>query len=232
VSGRSPAEWAGAARGGDVHAALASPMRQRLLELLRARDTPTDVHQLAQSVGLHVTTVRFHLEVLRRAGLVVRRPQPQPRTGRPRTLYAPVSAKADQMATGYQGLAALLATHLSDTAEGRAARAEEAGLAWAEQLVPAAPQTELTVSDAARHMSGLFAEVGFDPELTTVSTGWQITLRACPFRAVARQHPEVVCGVHAALLRGSLDRLGVSTTSRLVPFVEPELCLAQLAPQR
>jgi predicted ArsR family transcriptional regulator len=221
----------GAARSGDVHAALASPVRQRLLELLRASGTPTDAHQLAQTVGLHVTTVRFHLEVLRRAGLLVRSPQPQPRVGRPRTVYAPVSAEADDTATGYQGLAGLLATHLSDTAEGRAARAEQAGLAWAEQLVPTALQSEPTVADAARQMNELFAEIGFDPELTTVSGGWQIALRACPFRAVARAQPEVVCSVHAGLLRGSLDRLGVSATSRLVPFVQPELCFAQLAPR-
>ena len=220
----------GAARSGDVHAALASPVRQRLLELLRASGTPTDAHQLAQTIGLHVTTVRFHLEVLRRAGLLVRGPQPQPRVGRPRTVYAPVSAEADDTNTGYQGLAALLATHLSDTAEGRAARAEQAGLAWAEQLVQT-PQSEPTVADAARQMNELFAEIGFDPELTSVSGGWQIALRACPFRAVARAQPEVVCSVHAGLLRGSLDRFGVSTTSRLMPFVQPELCLAQLAPR-
>ena len=57
-----------ASRSGDVHAALASPVRQQLLDLLRVSGTPTDAHQLAQNIGLHVTTVRFHLEVLRRAG--------------------------------------------------------------------------------------------------------------------------------------------------------------------
>lgn len=219
-----------AAASGDVHAALAAPTRRRLLELLRAGDTPRDAHDLARAVGLHLTTVRFHLEVLRRAGLLVRRPHPQAGVGRPRTAYAPVSRGSADSAAAYEGLAGLLAAHLSDTTEGRAARAEQAGLAWAEHLVPAVTGAGRSVDEAARQVSGLFAEIGFDPELTAVGDSRQITLHACPFRAVAREHPEVVCSVHLGLLRGSLARLGVSTASRLLPFVEPELCVAQLAP--
>jgi len=210
-----------------VHGALASSTRRRLLELLRADDIPRDAHDLARAIGLHLTTVRFHLEVLREAGLVVRRSHPQVGVGRPRTAYAPVSRGA---ADSYQGLAGLLAAHLSDTTEGRAARAEQAGLAWAEYLVSAVTGAGRSVDEAARQVSGLFAEIGFDPELTAIGADWQIALHACPFRAVARAYPEVVCSVHLGLLRGSLSRLGVSTASRLMPFVEPELCVAQLAP--
>jgi predicted ArsR family transcriptional regulator len=210
-----------------VHAALASSTRRRLLELLRADGIPRDAHELARAIGLHLTTVRFHLEVLREAGLVVRRSHPQVGVGRPRTAYAPVSRGT---ADSYQGLAGLLAAHLSDTTEGRAARAEQAGLAWAEYLVSAVTGAGRSVDEAARQVSGLFAEIGFDPELTAIGADWQIALHACPFRAVARAYPEVVCSVHLGLLRGSLTRLGVSTASRLTPFVESELCVAQLAP--
>ncbi len=220
-----------AAGGADVHAALASPVRRRLLELLRARDTPGDAHDLAQVVGLHLTTVRFHLEVLHRAGLLVRRPHPQAGVGRSRTVYLPVSHGGTTPAADYQGLAGLLAAHLSETNEGRVARAEQAGVAWAEHLVPAVIDAERTVGEAAQQMSGLFAEMGFDPELTAVGEDRRIALRACPFRAVAREHPEVVCSVHLGLLRGSLARLGVRTASRLRPFVGPELCIAELAPE-
>jgi len=51
------------------------------------------------------------------------------------------------------------------------------------------------------------------------------------FRAAARTNPEVVCSVHLGLLRGTLSRLGAPPTAAgLVPFVQPELCLAQLTP--
>jgi predicted ArsR family transcriptional regulator len=224
-------------RIGDVHSALASPTRRRLLELLSAGGRARDAHDLAAEVGLHLTTVRFHLEVLRRAGLLARRQSPQPGAGRPRTAYypaaRPAAAVAEEGAIGgaaaYQQLASLLAAHLADTAEGRTARSEQAGMAWSECLVPAAGGS--AVGEAARAVSGLFEELGFAPELTAVAGEWEIGLHACPFRAVARQHPEVVCALHRGLLRGSLARFGAATVSRLLPFVEPELCVARVAPE-
>jgi len=40
----------------------------------------------------------------------------------------------------------------------------------------------------------------------------------------------VVCSVHLGLLRGTLDRLGTpATAARLLPFIESDLCLAQLS---
>ena len=41
----------------------------------------------------------------------------------------------------------------------------------------------------------------------------------------------MVCSVHLGLPRGTVERLGRPHAAlRLLPFVEPELCLAQLAP--
>ncbi len=212
---------------GGIHAALASPTRRRLLELLHADSAPRDVHDLGEAVGLHPSTVRFHLEILRRAGLVIRQTYPQAGVGRPRTAYA--ATGRDSTATAYEDLASQLAANLADTNEGRAVRAEQIGLDWAQQLVPSRAGTRETMDETARRVSGLFDRIGFEPELSTVGESRQIALRACPFRAVARQHPEVVCSMHLGLLRGSLDRLGARAEGRLLPFVQPELCLAQLS---
>jgi predicted ArsR family transcriptional regulator len=228
-------------RMGDLHSALASPTRRRLLELLSAGGRARDAHDLAAEVGLHLTTVRFHLEVLRRAGLLARRQSPRAGAGRPRAAYYPVSRPGGDGGrdggAAYEQLASLLAAHLADTAEARTARSQQAGVAWAERLVPAAaravPRSAVgpDAEEAARAVSGLFDDLGFDPELTAVAGEWQIGLHACPFRTVARQHPEVVCALHLGLLRGSLARLGAATVSRLLPFVEPELCVAAVAPE-
>ena len=76
--------------------------------------------------------------------------------------------------------------------------------------------------------------MNFDPELADPAPGTgerEIRLRACPYRDVAREHPEVVCAIHLGLLQGVLTQLGNrSTTVRLVPFVKPHLCLAYLTP--
>ena len=103
---------------------------------------------------------------------------------------------------------------------------------WAAELTAEAGQPpQVSAQDAARTVTGLFADMGFDPELVDDEAHRQIRLHACPFRDAARANPEVVCSVHLGLLRGTLTRLGAPpTTARLLPFVEPELCLAQLTP--
>ena len=209
-------------------AALASQQRRRLLELLGAAEAPTDAHELAAATGLHVTTVRHHLDVLRRVGLVDSSSQRRASAGRPRTVYAAV---ANREPGGYPTLTRLLATQLADSPEERAARAEKAGLAWAAELMADADRSPaVDVEEAARVVTGMFGDLGFDPELAGDRKGRQIRLRACPFRSAARANPEVVCSVHLGLLRGTLDRLGPPETAvRLLPFVEPDLCLAQLS---
>ena len=212
-----------------THQVLASRPRRRLLELLRAGDEPRDAQQLAAAAGLHVSTVRFHLDLLRRAGLIDSRPQPRATPGRPRTVYTAVNHAE---AGGYPALTRLLAADLADTAEARAVRAEQAGMAWAAQLIAETdPATGVDAEQAARTVTGMFAGLGFEPELVGDQARRQIRLHACPFRDAARANPEVICSVHLGLLHGTLTRLGAPpTTAQLLPFVEPELCLAQLTP--
>jgi predicted ArsR family transcriptional regulator len=219
---------------GDVYAAQASPSRRRLLSLLREAGAQ-DAHQLAAAVGLHVSTVRFHLQILERAGLVHGRPRPRGGSGRPRTVYAPVPREPDRRPSAYEQVAGLLAAHLDDTAAGRTARAERAGGAWAARLTPSVPPPDAgpatSLDTAAHRVNDVFADLGFDPDLTTTGDRRRIALRACPLRAVAREHPEVVCAMHLGLLRGALTRVGAPPTAvELLPFVEPELCVAHLAP--
>ena len=211
---------------GGVHAALASPTRRRLLELLVSDTTNRDVHELGEAVGLHPSTVRFHLETLRRAGLVVRQSHPQDGLGRPRTAYA--AAEAKPISGAYESLAGLLAAGLADTPDQRSLRAVQIGEQWARQLVGVPAKAAAAVEEVAAQVSSLFERLGFAPEPRSSGRGRQIALHACPFRAVARDHPEVVCAVHLGLLQGTLTRLGASTTPRLVPFVEPELCMVHL----
>jgi predicted ArsR family transcriptional regulator len=224
----------GAPGAGEPHAALASPSRTRLLALLRTSDTPQDAHDLARSTGLHVTTVRFHLDVLLQAGLASSRPQPRASAGRPRIVYAAVTRRLTADETGYQGLAMLLAAHLGNTTAERATRAEQAGAAWADQLVPTQPTPPATTNldDAGRAVTALFAELGFEPALSHDGDIHEIRLQSCPYRAVARAHPEVVCAAHLGLLAATLSRLSTApSTARLLPFVTPELCVASLTPQ-
>ncbi|WP_337062115.1 helix-turn-helix transcriptional regulator [Kineococcus sp. G2] len=221
MDGRERAEAHTGART-QVHAALASPVRRRLLELLRAAEDPVPVHELADRLQLHVTTARFHLGHLERAGLVTRHVEPAGR-GRP-----PVRYRAVQRGPGEQGdgdvrerMIDALAEALAEPGAGTAGpdRALEAGRRWAEQvaLPPGGPVAALT---------GVFGDLGFAPEVGADG----IALHACPFRSAARRQPQVVCRVHLGLAQRLAERAagpdgpdgpGVA----LAPFAGPDLCV-------
>ena len=126
----------------------------------------------------------------------------------------------------------LLAANLGPTPRTRRRRAEKAGRDWATSLILATSTTN--PDETAHRIVDLFAEMNFDPELADPAPGTgerEIRLRACPYRDVAREHPDVVCAIHLGLLQGALTQLGnPPTTVRLVPFVKPHLCLAYLTP--
>jgi len=77
----------------------------------------------------------------------------------------------------------------------------------------------------------LLAELGFEPEPADGPRTREIRLRHCPFQNLAEQHGEVICSVHLGLMQGALSAMRAPVTvDRLDPFVEPDLCVAHLAP--
>jgi len=205
------------------HRALADPSRTRILETLSAVEEPLDAGQLAERVGLHANTVRWHLGVLADAGLVSSRGEARTRPGRPRIVFTTV--EAPEGPEDYRLLAAILAGSLSESADGVAA-AEHAGRAWGRFLVERpSPLTPLTADDAADLVVGLLDEHGFEPE----RANGDVLMHRCPFRDLVDEHGDVVCSVHLGLIRGALEEIGAPVTAtRLERFVEPNLCRARL----
>jgi predicted ArsR family transcriptional regulator len=74
----------------------------------------------------------------------------------------------------------------------------------------------------------LLDQAGFAPD-AAATAGQPIQLRQCPFGALARDHSEVVCGVHLGMMRGILREVRAPLdATRLEPLVKPALCLAHL----
>ena len=190
--------------------------------MLNTADGPRTAQELGALAGLHPSTVRFHLELLRQAGLVTRDTMTSTAMGRPPIGYTPTRVPSSD--SSYERLAGLLAANLSDDAEERAVRAEQAGAAWAAEVIPV--QTPpLAAPHATARLSSVFADIGFAPEISALGDEHHIWLRACPFRGAAREQPEI-CSVHRGLLLAGLERLGATGSATLQPFVEPETCLA------
>lgn len=216
----------------NVHRALSSPVRARLLDLLRAAPDPRGVEALAERLDLHVNTVRAHLALLEDAGLVASEPEPRGRPGRPRLVYRVTdrAAQVDQ-GGGYRFLAQALASYVAATASDPPAAGREAGAAWGRHLVARpAPFETVTVDAAMAEVVDLLDAFGFDPQLDTGEpTRPRVHLRRCPFLDVAREHQDVVCSLHLGLLQGALAELGSDLEATdLLPLVEPDLCIAHL----
>jgi len=188
-----------------------------------------DARELAAETGQHVTTVRFHLEVLVKESLVCQIQQPPRGRGRPRIGYTAVARTV-----GYQELAQVLADQLGADPRVRLDASVTAGRAWAAKMDDSMRPIE-TLSDAKDVATNLLAELGFAPDRSVDdpphADSATIRLTACPLRDLARTHSEVVCGVHLGLMREVLDRASKpgQFTASLHPFVEPELCLARLS---
>ena len=213
------------------HQVLASVSRTALLELLRSGRGPWGVGQVAEQVGLHPNTVRSHLDLLVKSGYAVRHAEAPRGPGRPRMVYEATAAPDD--GTNYRLLAEVLARHLIATSERPGEAAVSAGRDWATSVgvglgvVPGDPV--ISEQDAVAAVVRMLADSGFVPEVS--ADGTVINLHHCPFRELALSHPEVVCGAHLGIIQGALAELGAPVqATRLVPFVEPDLCVTTLTP--
>jgi predicted ArsR family transcriptional regulator len=208
------------------HAALASSTRQHVLDALALSSAPLDAQAIAKALALHVTTVRFHLDQLEEAQLVRRQPKLEGRRGRPRMLYT--AAASERAEDSREQLIDVLAGALAarDNDDGQS-RSFEAGRQWANALAREQPELPDGHSLGLGRLLNVLDELGFEPRIDGADV---IQLHACPFRVTARSHPQVVCSVHRGLIEQILETSTIAgdSSARLLPFVEPELCLITL----
>jgi predicted ArsR family transcriptional regulator len=215
------------------YAALASEPRRRVLGVLTNAAGPLDAVTVAAGMGLHVTTARFHLEQLVTAGLVEREINRAGGRGRPQVLFSPAPEPLPAE-NAQQQLTQALAAVIGEDDDGGRARSVRAGARWATQYLavadaaqPGSPEADGSRADLVPPLLRVLTEIGFEPELHAEDA--TIALPACPFRAEARQNPDVVCSVHLGLLRGLATSLGHDGEQIILrPFVQPHLCLVQL----
>lgn len=212
------------------HRALADPSRARILAGLTDHG-PLDAREVAHRVGLHVNTVRVHLNALAEAGLVTSETQPPQGRGRPRVAYRATAAAGEEGGRRYRLLAEILTALVARFVPEAGGQLEEIGEAWGHYLVDSpTPFASLSDEEAITRLVGFLDEIGFQPRLDQTARGRRILMRPCPFLELARAHQEVICPIHLGLIRGALAELGARTrATKLEPFVRPDLCVARLA---
>lgn len=211
--------------------------RDVVLKTLRDSSEPRTIVELAEQLGVHPNTVRFHLESLASAGRVERIVGVKAGRGRPPTVYLAKAGMDPGGPTNYRFLATLLTRQFTEESHHPAEEARALGRAWSEAVMgkgtSSAKRTRTSATgrgQAIKRVAAELADLGFAPEPADGRSA-EIRLRHCPFFDLVPANSEVVCSLHLGLMQGAFDALnGPVTVDRLEPFVEPDLCVARLAP--
>lgn len=198
-------------------AALSDDLRRQLYLHVRGQADPVSREEAAGAVGISRKLAAFHLDKLVEQGLLAygyQRPPGRsgPGAGRPAKVYRPsdVEIEVSIPERRYDLMGTLLAdairTEPPDTASvpHAVATAREAGRTLGEavrserRLRP--PGAERAIAVAAEVLEAH----GFEP----YREGRELRLRNCPFHALSRHAPELVCAMNHAFIDGLVRGIG------------------------
>lgn len=204
-----------------------SASRAALLKTLRDQSAPITLAALATSAGLHLNTVREHLDALIDDGLAARFAAEPHGRGRPAWLYEACHETPSE-GDEYAALASALARTIHQRSSTPVDDALAAGRDWGHDLAAKrSASPERTAAAARRQVVDLLSDMGFAPETDTRAASVRLT--RCPLLETAHKFPDVVCGVHLGLTQAALEEYGADPRgAELVPFAEPGACLLHL----
>lgn len=197
--------------------AVVTAAQAEVLDRLRERFAPVTARDLAQDTGLHVNTVREHLDALVARGLATRHQLAAPGRGRPSFGYLASPVLTDLQAQTI--LVDALSDHLAEIADDPVTAAETLGRRYSWRLQPTVAGDDDPLTRVAAHMTRL----GFSPELD--EQAGTARLVTCPLLDAASRHRDVVCGFHRGLAQGLAGAEPSQSLVALEAFAEPGACL-------
>lgn len=202
-----------------------------MLRLLQAADAPLSIAQIADELGVHPNTVRFHLDTLVEEGRVEHTEPDHRGRGRPALMFQAIR-QMDRGGTRHFRLLAEILTIGLAADQDPSGKALAAGREWGRRLRPPDHlDEEPAAADTTDQLVDMLDELGFAPErLESDTVGLEkLGLRHCPFLELAEEATDVVCPIHLGLMQGALEVIDASmTVDRLDPFAQPDLCVAHL----
>lgn len=199
------------------------------LELARS-PRPQVTAEIAETLGLHPNTVRPHLDRMREVGLLEVTTDARGAVGRPQHHY---SLAADAPSLGLEPptmpmlarMVLAMARRLGANPADAIAVGEAEGASRATRYAAAPSAIEALVADLDR--------LGFDPIVTgdaddDVDDDGPVTavvaFANCPFADLARDHPDLVCGLHRGLVAGFVAQMGDAEVTEFCPLASRTPC--------
>jgi predicted ArsR family transcriptional regulator len=205
--------------------------RLDVLRLVQAADEPLSIAQIADELGVHPNTVRFHLDTLVEEGRVEHTEPDHKGRGRPALMFRAIRQMDRGGTRRFRLLAEILTIGLAADQD-PSAKALAAGRAWGQRLRPLDhPSQPVDAEESTDHLVDMLDELGFEPEQLEADDAGdkQLGLRHCPFLELAETSTEVVCPIHLGLMQGALEAWDAPVTvERLDAFAKPDLCVAHL----
>ncbi|MBK5222127.1 MAG: helix-turn-helix domain-containing protein [Acidimicrobiia bacterium] len=202
------------------------------LELARS-PSPCTTAQVAESLDLHVNTVRPHLERMREVGLLDVRSVARGGVGRPQHVY---SLAADAPSLGLEPspfpTIARMLLRLAESAgldpDTVAGAGRDQGVADARPWPAGSPAVEALMTE--------LDAMGFDPEVAIEadpSPGADgdiatIAFAHCPFADLAELNPLVVCALHRGMVEGFLDGIDGPCPVAFHTLVDRDPCQVEI----
>ena len=216
-------------------AALADPLRRRLYELVRSAGHPVSRDQAAEGTGISRSLAAFHLDKLVDRGLLTfeyarLEGRSGPGAGRPSKMYSPSGMEVEVSIPERQY--SVIGKLLVDSILAEPGQSERAGVAAnvaaqegrriGEEVRKALrmrpPGTERALAAAA----DILRDRGYEPY---AGESGSLRLRSCPFHAIARHAPELVCRMNREFIEGIVRGIGNETVEAALEPAPGQCCV-------
>ena len=200
-----------------------TPQQARVLDLVVSRPGGLSALEIAHELGIHVSTVREHVDALVSNGLVCSKRAPgYSGNGRPRLVYVALVPTANVITKHFISMVrAGVELHDGNDEDWELARAW--GRKWARLLIEedGLPSGDSPLGVIVQHMT----ELGFAP---TVEAGL-VKLHNCPLLPADGVMPEVICQIHGGMIEELLSARGDGEIGvEIVPFAGNGTCTVRL----
>jgi predicted ArsR family transcriptional regulator len=172
--------------------------RRSILEFLKQRGRAT-LEDLAQDAGIAPMSVRGHLNILERDGLIAYE-EARGRVGRPRFIYSLTERGQDQFPKSYHILCNRILDAIATTAEvAPVDLASKIADAWAAEHAPRLAGKNF--EEQLEALTAIRTEEGAMASLTKTTDGYLLHQQNCPASCVAARHPQVICTAEIGFMK-------------------------------